>query len=297
MLQSLAKYRFLTAEQIRKLHFPEGSQSYCNERLRALFHKPYRYVDRRPLPLEWGKGSPKLVYTLTKRGADRLKEEGFFKDVTFQSLYKLKQGTAEYKKHEIAVNEFMIAAEQGAKQKGWEMESWISEADFKHPSLLKELKAYDPETGRDIPVAPDGFFSLYFPEQDKRALFFLELDRGTMEIARFRYKKIRGYTLFGEKWREIETFRKYKDLPITFRVLNVIDGGEQRMANLLHIAAEKEFESDPDDERLAKSRRFYFSLLKDITPESVFSDPLWLVPYRSRTPEEKFALIDFERSF
>ncbi|HUW22388.1 MAG TPA: replication-relaxation family protein [Candidatus Bathyarchaeia archaeon] len=297
VLKSLAEYRFLTADQIRRLHFPKGSQSYCNERLRGLFHKPCCFVDRHPLPHEWGRGSPKLAYSLTKRGYKRLNEAGIGAWATDQSVYKLKTSTPLYKKHEIAVNEFRIACELAVEKNGWEIEEWVTEVEFKSPSLLKEMKVFDPEWGRNLPVAPDGFFSLYFPKEDKTTLFFLELDRGTMESARFRRKKIRGYHLFAEKWQEIKRFRKYKDLSIAFRVLTVVDGGLQRAWNLKTKCAEKEFESEERERKLAKSWIYYFTTLDEITPETVFTKPIWLIPYRSRTEKERFELIDFERGF
>lgn len=289
ILKDLARYRYLTADQILKLHFPKGSQSYCNERLKFLFHKPRRLINREPLPVEWGKGSPKLAYSLTKMGADMLKKNGFYADFTYQKAYKLKNSGAIYRKHEIAINEFSIAVELAAKNYGLKVEKWISETEFKDPELLNKLKVFDPESGLDIPIAPDGFFALSFPESGKKTLFFLELDRGTMEIKRFKFKKIRGYHLFGEKWRELDTFREYRDLPYTFRVLTVVDGGTERTYNL-KMSAEKEFLEDDKEERVNKGRRFYFTELSRVSPETILFEPIWLVAYKSGASEERYPL-------
>jgi hypothetical protein len=297
ILESLAEYRYLTAEQICRLHFPKGSQSYCNFRLRALFHHPYRYVQRHTLPVEWGKGSPKLAYSLTRRGINKLREKLAYPFVSYQTLYKQKQATPLYRKHEIAINEFRIAVELGCQQKGWQLENWITEQEFKEPSLLKQMRVVDIETNRKIPVVPDSFLAIFFPEVNKKALFFLELDRGTMDLGRFRFKKIRGYHLLAQKWQEVELFRKYRDLSITFRVLTVVDGGEKRAWNLKEKTAEREFLSEKPEEKLPKSRRFYFTTLDKISPQTIFTQPIWLIPFRSRTKEERFSLIDFTRNF
>ncbi len=239
--------------------------------------------------MEWGKGSPKLAYSLTKTGADLLEKNAFFADVSYQKAYKLKNSGAVYKKHEVAINEFSIAIEMAVKNNGGKVEKFISETEFKDPVLLKKMKVFDPQSGLDIPIAPDGFFSLFFPEAGKRTLFFLELDRGTMEIKRFRFKKIRGYHLFGEKWRDLDIFKEYRDFPYTFRVLTVVDGGVQRTSNLKECA-EREFSEDDKEERIKKERRFYFTELDKISPEKVLFDPIWLVAGKSETLKERFPL-------
>ncbi len=289
ILKDLARYRYLTADQISRLHFPKGSQSYCNERLRFLFHKPYRLINREPLPIEWGKGSPKLAYSLTKTGADLLKKNGFYADYSYQKAYKLKNSGAVYKKHEIAINEFSIAVELAVKNYGGRIEKQISETEFKDPGLLRQMKVFDLETGLDIPIAPDWFFAVSFPESGRKALFFLEMDRGTMELKRFRFKKIRGYHLFGEKWRNLDIFREYSDFPYTFRVLTVVDGGIERTNNL-KMCAEKEFMGDDEEERVKKGRRFYFTELANITPDTVLLGKIWLVAFKSRNAEERYPL-------
>lgn len=287
ILKDIARYRFLTSNQIFRLHFPKGSDSYCNERLMYLFHKPLRFVDRHPLPVEWGKGSPKLVYTLTKRGADFLKEKGFFTKMTYQKAYKAKKTTPAYRQHEVAVNEFRIIIEKAVKNMGWEIEEWISEADFKDPSVIKPMKVYDSVRGIYIPVAPDGFFSLINPTTQNRAIFFLEVDRATMDHTRFKLKKIRGFHLFGEIWRDLDLFWKYKDHPHTFRVLVVVDSGTDRTFNLKNDA---EIEFSNDEDNVLISERFYFTELNKVTPENVLMGSIWLMPYKSKTPEERHPL-------
>ena len=287
ILKDIARYRFLTSDQILRLHFPKGSDSYCNTRLMYLFHKPYRLINREALPIEYGKGSPKLVYSLTKRGADFLKTHGFSTHMTYQKAYKQKLLKAEYRKHEIAINEFRISVEMAVKKQGWEIEQWISEVEFKDPAILNPMRVYYSERGINIPVAPDGFFSIYNPDSQRRALFFLEVDRATMDHTRFRLKKIRGFHLFGEEWREIETFRKYKDYPYTYRVLVVVDGGTKR-TNELKKDAEIEF-ADESNKTLC-AERFCFTELSKVTPETVLTEDIWLVPFKSTIPEMRFPL-------
>lgn len=287
ILKDIARYRFLTADQILRLHFPKGSDSYCNTRLMYLFHKPHRLLNREVLPVEYGKGSPKLVYSLTKKGSDFLKTHGFNTHMTDQKAHKQKLLKSEYRKHEIAINEFRISVEMAVKKQGWEIEQWISEVDFKDPAILHPMRVYYSERGINIPVAPDGFFSIYNPSSQRRALFFLEVDRGTMDHTRFRLKKIRGFHLFGEEWRGIETFRKYKDYPHTYRVLVVVDGGIKR-TNELKRDAEIEFADE--DNTTQNAERFYFTELNKVTPDTVLTEDIWLVPFKSTIPEMRFPL-------
>jgi hypothetical protein len=244
------------------------------------------------LPIEYGKGSPKLAYSITKRGSDYLQSMGLYASVSPNKAYKIKNSTLLYRKHEIAINDVRIAVEIAVKDEGWELVEWISDVDFKNPNLIKLLKVYDPESGSNIPVAPDGFFTIRIPSLGREVLFFLELDRGTMENKRFRYKKIRGFHLFGELWRTLPIFQRYKDLPVTYRVLTVVDGGTDRTYNLKSNCAEKEFAEELREDQQAKSRRFWFTELSKITRESIFRQPIWLVPFQSKVKEERFALFD-----
>lgn len=287
ILKNLFRFRYLTSDQIQLLHFPKDSKGYCNDRLRILFHKPYHFVDRFPLPVEWGKGSPKLVYTLTKSGSDLLKTMGLYAYVSPKKAYKMKNRTSIYRKHEVAINDVRIAVELGVKLHGWEIEEWITDIKFKDTKLISQLKVFDIKDGVKIPVVPDGFFVINFPGTNKKALFFLELDRGTMEIDRFRKRKIRGYALFAEKWRQVKMFRKYKEIEVTFRVLTVVDGGAERVKNLKN-ATEQEFSKEED--KIFKGRRFYFTELNKITPETILISDIWLVPYKSTIPEMRYPL-------
>jgi hypothetical protein len=292
ILQSLYKYRFLTTDQIFNLHFLKGSQSYCNERLRVLFHKPYQYVNRTALPVEWGKGSSKLVYTLTKQGADHLQNMGLYAAVSPNKAYKMKSGTSTYRRHEIAINDVRIAVEKTCEAMGWELTEWISDTEFKNSSLLSQMRVRDSESSAVIPVAPDGFFAIRRPGVANETLFFLELDRGTMENKRFRVKKIRGYHLFGDVWRDVPMFKKYKNNPFTYRVLTVVDGGAERTHNLQVNCAEKEFEKEDQEDRVNKSKRFWFTELPNVVTEEVFQKPVWLVPFQSKNVEERYPLFD-----
>ncbi len=289
ILRDLSRFRFLTTDQIFLLHFPKGSKQVCYKRLRFLFHKPHCLVQRHVLPLEWGKGSAKLVYSLTKKGSEYAQSNEPGSAVSAKKAYKMKIRTVSYRKHEIAINDVRIAVELAVKQRGWTLTKWISDTVFKNPRILSEMRVVDPNSGSAIPVAPDGFFSVQL-SSDRHALFFLELDRGTMESRRFKFKKIRGYHLFGEKWRNVSLFREYKDLDITYRVLTVVDGGEQRTQNLKTKSAEGEFLEDT--EHVLKSRRFYFTELKRVAPESIFTDPIWLIPFQSKSTLERFPLFD-----
>ena len=69
------------------------------------------------------------------------------------------------------------------------------------------------------------------------------------------------------------------------------------MMNLKEKGAESEFLRERRKDRLAKSWRFYFTTLDEVSPETIFTKAIWMIPYRSRTKDERFELIDFDREF
>lgn len=295
ILKDLAGYRYLTTDQILKLHFLKGSRSYCNKRLRFLYHKPHHLVERHALPLESGKGSSKITYSISSRGLFLLQQKGFdtsslipniTPEKTYQKIYKMKRHKAEYKSHEIAINDVRIAVELAVKSKGWQIEEWISDVVFKHPFLRSVMRVYDSVNRDLIPVVPDGFFSIKISD-GRKAVFFLELDRGNEDLDEFRRGKVRGYFLFVNHWLELPVFHKYKNLEIVYRLLTVVDGGVKRTLNL-NNCAEAEFKGQERKEE--KGRLYYFTEFSQISPETVLCEPIWMVPFKSGKVEERFPL-------
>jgi len=131
---------------------------------------------------------------------------------------------------------------------------WVDEKRLK---AMKE-KVPDPsKPGRTLPFVPDGFFALQVGE--RRACFFLEVDRGTMPTGRFQ-TKVRAYLSFRQSGRGVERFGTRN-----FRVLTVTSG-KKRLASLLKAT-----------EKAGGDHHFWFTTFSQITPEAVLTAPIWQV--------------------
>ncbi len=156
-------YGMLTSEQIYQLCFSQGSKSYCNEVLKYMFHKPMQLVNRHPL-YESGLNNT-IVYTITHRGSQLLQKNSLGRIITPNKAYKIKHSTLLYREHEKGLNDVRIALTKGAKEIGATIETWLSDRDFKQPTIRKQLRVYDPKTDQTFGFQPDGFFVLKLKKQ------------------------------------------------------------------------------------------------------------------------------------
>lgn len=177
-----------------------------------------------------------MVYTLGRRGTEVL-----------EVSMRKKVGDP-YIDHQLMIGNFRVALALAAQKRGVIL-SW--------------------RTVGDLPVRPDGFFSLQFPDRPEgrnRAFFFLEADRSTMSRERF-LKKLLGYWEWFSRGGPIENLGIKR-----FRVLTVTKS-EERLASLLGAVARVE--------RLgAVLPMFWFSSetrLRSERPESIF-DQIWDTP-------------------
>lgn len=279
----------LTTEQLYQLCFQKGSKSYCNEILKHMFHKPLQLVTRYPLFYKSGLNNATLVYTITHKGSQLLHKQGFERMITSQKTYKLKNSTLLYREHEKGLNDVRIALVKGAELIGAIIETWITDRDFKEPKIRRQLRVQDPKTGQSFGFQPDGFFVLRLKTGDRKP-FFLEYDNNTTFHKRFGNIKIRGYHLLGDIWRKLPVFEKFKDIPATYRVLTVTNAGIDRTFHFTKLSVEPLFANQKQKE--INTRRFYFTQSSLVTPETVYIDPIWFIPFKSTNKEEKFAIFE-----
>lgn len=283
-------YGMLTTEQIYMLCFPKGSKSYCNDILKYMFHKPLQLVNRHSL-YERGLNNT-IVYTITNRGSRLLHAQNAGRIVTSNKAYKIKNSTLLYREHEKGLNDVRIAITKGAKSIGATIETWISDRDFKQPRIRKQLRVYDQKKGEAFGFQPDGFFVLKLATGELKP-FFLEYDNNTTFHKRFGSIKIRGYHLLGDLWRKLPVFAPYKDIPVTYRVLTVTNAGIDRAFHLKEKSVEALFKNDKQKEQ--NTKRFYFTQSSLVIPETIFIEPIWFVPFKSKRKEEKIAIFEKEK--
>src|SRR5437588_8457703 len=74
ILKYVRAYHFLTAWQLVKLHYSDGSLTRARVKLLRLYE--HDYLDRRALP-HVGVGQPTYIYALATKGIHSLKEHGY----------------------------------------------------------------------------------------------------------------------------------------------------------------------------------------------------------------------------
>lgn len=248
IVRMIYEYRLLSQNQLERLL--GRSQSTVQRLLRRLYD--HRYLERVFLPISEFGSSPAL-YILDRQGVDLLRRMGVD---DFTGL-PTKQLSAMYLQHTLAMNEFRIAVSQACYANQWDMMTWLTE---------NELKAdYDrvriPGRKNLISLIPDGFFSIHVPDKGTTN-FFLELDRGTMTLKRFR-EKIEAYIAYYKSGAYTKRYEAQG-----FRVLTVVDGiGTGRVENLVRDVAQIP----------GVGRRFWFTHLESVNPQSVLTHPVWYV--------------------
>jgi len=189
LLRTAHEYRLISTPQFLRL-FSDESRDGIYRRLQKLFHAGY--LDR----LGNSPNAP-LVYALGRRGAEVL-------EVT-----RRKDVGDRYLLHQLMIGDFRIALTVAARQRGILL-MWHTIA-------------------QDLPIKPDGFFSLQFPDLPdgrNRAHFFLEADRSTMPRERF-VEKLAAYV----RWRAGGGHTERLGIK-SFRVVTVTKS-EERVASLV----------------------------------------------------------------
>ncbi|MCC7452342.1 MAG: replication-relaxation family protein [Anaerolineae bacterium] len=254
IIEAVNQFRVLKQEQIQTLFF--GSKATAQFRLEKLYD--HGYLERKFLPVVLGEGRSPTLYVLDKRGADLLRAERGMDELTWYSSSKdLK---TDFLEHTIAINEVMVASALAARQHGFTLETWLGENDIKADyDRVKAVSA----SGKyaSLPVVPDSFFTIVAHE--RRYPFFLELDRGTMTLARFK-EKVSAYAAY---YASGGYEKRYKLKSI--RVLTVVStkskaGGDKRVENLRQAT-----------EAATNERWFWFATLAEVQAHDMLIQPFW----------------------
>jgi hypothetical protein len=219
-------YRAVTAAMVETVLFaPKPNprapvDSRCLHRLKLLYH--HGYVAR--FPLAHGRGS--FVYMLDARGAELLAEllsmpvaELDWKPQDSQMV------RGPFIDHMLLTNAVRAAVEVGVRSRNAAVANWQDDKTIRRAPIRVTIPGK--QQGRQVELVPDSFF--YLVQNDHAQPCFIELDRGT-EIVRSNT----GAKDFAGKVRAYLALARTRPL----RVLTVVAAGEQRMANLRHVAAQ-----------------------------------------------------------
>lgn len=252
IIEAVYRFRILKQAQIQALFF--GASSHAQYRLERLYD--HHYLDRKFLPVRMGDGRSPTLYVLDRRGVEVLRTERGYDTLKWYSDSTDFSDT--FLEHSLAINEVYIALSLACRKQGFTLESWQTENEVKSDYDYVSLKTAKGKVER-LPILPDSIFS--FIAHGRRHRCLLELDRGTMESARFK-DKVRAYIAYHESGMYQTRYESQ-----SMRVLTIISTrhtGEKRLANLKKAT-----------EEAGGKLRFWFTTLKHITPETVFDAPIW----------------------
>jgi hypothetical protein len=206
-----------------------------------------------------------MVYGLAGRGAEALVEQGWLDDIG--DCQKENRGLGErYIAHQAMITNFRIALTVAIRER-----RDVQLLFFKPETLALRDRVTVGVDGRSetIPINPDGYFGLQFPELPEgrnRAFFFLEADRSTMTRERF-LQKLRGYW----EWFQQGGHTRKHDIR-AFRVLTVTKSEERMISLLQATACAKELGGGQGIFWFTSENRF------TATPASSIFSAIWEIP-------------------
>jgi hypothetical protein len=254
-IAAVQRLRVLKQVHLQALFF--GSRATAQYRLERLYD--HGFLERKFLTVARGEGRSPTLYILDRRGAEVLRSERGMENLKWWSSSK--DLSPLFLEHTLAINDVLVAVIVACRQQGLLLEDWHTEHEIKADYDRVNLK--DPITGQrtSIAVVPDAVFA--FVAADRRHRCLVEVDRGTEKLEDFK-QKVRAYIAYHESG---QYERRYGGKSL--RVLTVVDtrfSGQKRLENLKAAT-----------ETVGGKRRFWFTTLGRVTPETVLTAPIWLL--------------------
>jgi hypothetical protein len=251
ILAAIYGHRFLTRQLVEWVFFSredgdaDRRSSLAARRLQVLYEAGY--VQRLILPVLPGSGRTPAVYALGPRGADALASHlGIDREkVEWQPRHN--RTTAFFMEHALAIARLWAALTAALRHRHVEIERWVGEGALRG----WELKGFDRQINHWVPIRPDGYMELIWPDKSF-APFFIEVDMGTETNARVE-RKLRAYQ---ELHREVAT----SNLEMRKFYLLVVTSGDRRMENLRRIAS-----------KTLSQNICFFATLDDLHPARVLT--------------------------
>lgn len=251
IIKAVHEYRVLTTQQLKALFFPSMHQAY--NRLQALYN--HQFIDRRFQGVATDKMNTPILYVLDIRGAELLRSE-LGLDVEWHPSQN--QVSVQFLEHMMAISEVRIAISLNCRQMSeLELLHWSGEADMKAGYDRVTIRL---DTGKQkyVSLIPDSYFILSTPHGKSHC--FLELDRGTMTVKRFKEK---GFA-YQQYYKSGIYQERYQTRSL--RILTVTSS-QNRAKNLLQAMND-----------LDGKQRFWFTTLEQVQNEPVLTAPIWQTP-------------------
>lgn len=203
VLEAVHKYRMLERRQLQEMFFIKPgarSQNLTMTVTRLNYLYRYGFLERIQRKGWWGRPNPGPAYRLAKKGAQILAERqglepgqvaywGKGDDIDWHPT----RVGPHYIDHALLLADVRLMVEKAAMKSGCSIDKWIDQVDLL-PTWKQErvtIELLPKRVKEDVPVTPDGYFSLITPHG--KGHFFLEADRGTETIWRAWQRKILAY--------------------------------------------------------------------------------------------------------
>ena len=252
LLKAACKHRYLTVDQIAWL-FPDSSSRGLENRLRYLFHN--KYLNRIILHESV---SHKLIYTMTEKAARLIADRDNISRQEVPWQRHLNQISMSHIMHLLEVNSAVIS-----------LQSALSEAKDKKRIIESKVFLGVPEAHKltvtlidqdghryNSSVVPDAVVGILFPNKEI-GMFFVEVDRATMTVARWQTKTI----VYREYSRSPELKERFKT---NWFIVLTITTSEKRVMSLAQSSV-----------AVGGIRAFWYTTADRIKPDSILS-PIWV---------------------
>lgn len=261
IVRAVYEYRVLTTQQLKALFFPSMHQAY--QRLKALYD--HGFIDRRFQGAAVDKMNTAMLYVLDKRGAELLRGQ---LGLAIDWHPTGNEVSTQFLEHLVSINDVRIAVTISCQTKpNFELLHWLGDSELKadYDRVMIRMTTGKHKT---ISLIPDSYFVLATPLGQSHC--FLELDRGTMTVKRFK-EKILAY----QQYYATGVYQKRYQTR-SLRVLTVTTS--QIRADNLRLAAEE----------LQVKQRFWFTALEQVYSHAILFDPIWQIA----TQTGAYSLID-----
>jgi DNA-binding Lrp family transcriptional regulator len=204
IVRQLAQHRFLRSTHIAAL--VGRSLDRTNRRLNRLFHAGY--IDRPRAQLDYypTAGSAPMAYALADRGARLLIERDGIDFANVEWSRKNRSAGRPFIEHQLEVMDFYVSLQRAVTARPDvrlihpdELTASFPDQSFSpHNPFALRVKISHQGVAHEIGIVPDLAFGLLFADGSRRC-FMVEIDRGTMPIARHDLRqtsierKMRGY--------------------------------------------------------------------------------------------------------
>jgi hypothetical protein len=262
---SVYKYRFLSATQIGKLHFPSKRTTW--RRVQALLE--LGFIKAFSVP-----NIPERLYYIDKKGAEIIAIE-LHVDIEDVEYHKHTRQPKDYYflKHFMAINDFRILLTQACEESNINLLGFIPEyIGDKTPEgyvkkYIRQRISDITHSVTDISHTPDAVFAL--EKNGNPALFFLEIDRGTESIESRDRGFMKCMVFYLNYWSGTSWQRYASDFQRefqTFRLL-VVTTSQERLSHMREVASLIAMDSE--------AKQFFWGTVQSWVRKETIFESIW----------------------